>query len=186
MKNKVNIIQILAVIITLLGIGCDLPHQAIVWYLGRFDKPFEKLYIEAEAAVAEVGGYDVLTSEADSILRLNNSRKDERNNSFYPSSMDWMERAGAIMQIQKKLAHPHGGLPWIMKSYEDDVLARDADGKWIFVRTIHVPEHITVRFGTHSSYAWMLIFASNSCLTNLPDSAIHMGGTIYISPRNLR
>jgi hypothetical protein len=129
-------------------------------------KSFETFRSEAESAIAEIGGYAILTSEAESILR---AAQAEMDTTALFSPVNW-DCAPATMKLRAKLS-PFGHGPWVRSKSES------GNG---------IPEHVVIRFGSHSKYVWLLVFPSDNMPTGTFDeSSIFLGGTVYLSQKNL-
>jgi hypothetical protein len=125
---------------------------------------FAALRHKAESAIAEAGGYAVLASVTDLFLHMWRTKTDGGN---YLSASDWVH-VPATKKIQARLS-PLGHEPWIS----------DQSGYG------HFPAHVVIRYGPHSSYVWLLIFASDNMPETLPDRTEHLGGAVYLSRKNL-
>ena len=162
----------------------QLGSYGLKWYLFRHDKPYEVLLCDANAAIANIGDesvYDTLAAETDFLLqKLSQLKSDKKEDElwFYPSDEDWEKDAPTIFLLIKELEKraPNGvsGFSWVNSYLNDDLYDM-------------IPKHVCIRFGTHSSYAWMHIFTKGDSLQNPPDyyNAVHIGGTVFLTSGNL-
>ena len=134
-------------------------------------KPFEELLGAAKAAVAQVGGCAVLATEADAVLV--SMREHEAGGHLF-SQDEWEAYAPAMRKMEELL--PQAVSSWVV-----------CETHYVHLpdKIIAVPEHVAVRFGTHSSYAWILVFSATNTLSELPQDVVHIGGTVYVSRNNL-
>ena len=161
LKVSLGIIAAFTLAITLLSF--------VVRYYSTYDaKPFEELLQEAELVIRNVGGSVALAADADAVLAY---AKD--NQAYHLSPDDWAMYAPAIQKVQNML--PQAVLSWIVPMSQKEYATT----------LIEIPEHVVIRFGTHFSYAWMLIFATNNSPTELPEGVVHIGESVYLSRRNM-
>ena len=135
-------------------------------------KPFEELLEDARQAVGnvDVGGSAVLPEEATSLIRYAKLSATHR----FP----YDELAGYAPNLKKL----------------QDMLQQNAQ-LWIVQESsiyglpppvgLEIPEHVVIRFGTHTSYAHLLIFPTNTHLTKLPKYVVPITESVYFSRGNL-
>jgi len=141
-------------------------------------RPFEELRQAAEAAIADVGGYAVLAAEADAILAYAKEKKKGSLPRTYFDQNDWETYAPAMLKLKESL--PQAVTSWIELDTHEIIPRQNMEEP-----RLEVPEHVTIRFGTHFSYAWITFFYSEITLSVLPDDVVHLWKSIYISPNDL-
>jgi hypothetical protein len=116
---------------------------------------------QAEIAMKEAGGADLLEKEAKAILsnfraRPNDGRADvEKGGRNYPATVKLYT-----------LLSPRGHGPWVV-----------ADGK-------SLPAHIVIRFGSHAHYAYIWMFDPADMPLGKIEGVEHLGGTVYLAEEN--
>ncbi len=126
-------------------------------------RSYEELQAQAETAVKLAGGVELLGKEARTVLSQFGARQDHYS---WPSGPTDETESQSIMKLQSDLA-PLGHKPWIVP------------------RTQKIPAHVTVRFGTHSRYAYVWIFdPDDPPVRNVEGIIKHVGGGVYLSKTN--
>lgn len=187
MNSKIKkILLATCCLIAIFVICITLPHS-ILWLTRLNAEPFNQLHQNLETTISDVGGCVVLSSEADVILRR--AREIYGKNPAPPVSEAFLiKNAPAIYRVLKNLhtgSTPRASFWIINESYPVSIYATTQDGVKSVSHRLTIPAHVVIRFGTHTSYAWLLIFATDKTLTELPDGVIHIGETVYLSQKNL-
>ncbi|MCL1887873.1 MAG: hypothetical protein FWF96_03255 [Kiritimatiellaeota bacterium] len=138
---------------------------------------FPRQLRRAEIVVADAGGSAVLASEAAKVLEL--ALANEGNNDFLlfrelPSISPVLHRARQSL--------PHDASLWAVKKPRRHYASTNSQPR---LRGMEIPAHVVIRYGTHSTYVWMLVFPPGNTLPELPDGVAHVEGTVYLSKRNL-
>ena len=116
---------------------------------------------QAEIAMKETGGADVLEKEAKAILSKCRARPNEgwvevsNNGRNYP----------AIVKLDSLLS-PHGPDLWVV-----------ADQKGL-------PAHVVIRFGSHAHYAYIWMFDPADMPLGKIEEVEHLSGTVYLAEKN--
>jgi hypothetical protein len=147
---------------TLFSAGPTAALRAAILIIER-PKTFAELRLEADAAIAQAGGCGALSAEAAEVLF---AARSERGDAEYFRIEDWHRRAPAIAKACDILS-PFGHSPWLGRTRSADALP-----------------HVVIRFGTHSSYAWLLIFAPENAPVEETNPMIRLGENIYLSQEN--
>jgi len=133
-------------------------------------KPFEELLEDAREAVHNVGGCAALPAEAASLIRYAKE-----------NDTDWMSGS--------KLADYAPNMKKLEDTLPQSVSLRIVSKSSIYglplPAGIEIPEHVQIRFGTHFSYAHLLIFPPNTHLERLPKYTVNIGESVYLSRGNL-
>lgn len=184
MKLFIFFLKTIAVVFVVLVLGVIGLHYSVRLYAEWGAKPFSRLLFEAESVIADVGGCAVLTSEMNWVLTYDKSLYGDL------FEKDLLANAPAISKVKKKLSQNRNGPDarlWVVKEpypiykgYMEKGMSNIEN-----LHSIKMAEHLVIRFGTHSSYAWLLIFATDNTLKEIPNGVVHIGGTVYLSPRNL-
>ena len=147
-------------------------HMCATWGA----KPFPTLLREAESAIADAGGCDILASEASWVLAYD---EPHYGHSF---EKELAKNAPAIYKVREKLSQnrkwPNASL-WVDEPHSVYKAAEKGAHK------IEVPARVVIRFGTHSSYAWIVIFATGTTLADLPDGTVQTGTSVYVSQQKM-
>jgi hypothetical protein len=158
--------MILAMILLILAIvGWLVLHLLVAFYIEPAQSHAE-LKEQAEIALKETGGADVLAKEAKAILSnvratpdkgwwkgcLSDDSNDERN---YP----------AVMKLYTLLS-PYGSAPWAIADKEA------------------LPAHVVIRFGSHAHYAYIWVFDPADMPLGKMEEVEHLSGTVYLSEKN--
>jgi len=135
-------------------------------------KPFEELLEDARQAIHDVdaGGYAVLPAEAASLIRYA-----KRNVTHYLLGYELAEYAPNMKKLEDKLQQ--NAQLWIVRENTIYGLPPPVG--------IEIPEHVVIRFGTHTSYVHLLIFPTNTHLTRLPKYVVNIRESVYLSRGNL-
>ena len=146
-----------------------------------FTKSFDKLQHIAELAVNEVGGGDILAFEADLLLTS------AKENEMFASDLrilsnGWEKSAPNIDKLTSILEKSRSRTWLVMRQRKIDVLDSNVSSTW---KTVDLPEHVVVRFGSHYSYAWLLIFPPDNTLIDLPNGVVYICKSVYLSRRNI-
>ena len=154
----------------------EISHHAVKWYFSRNDKSFEEHYLYAKEKTEVIDNYDALAKEAEVII----SYAKENKTSYIDENL-----LSSIAPLVLELKTNSLGMLWIEREvrYEYGYKVKKGNETIISVPSIRIPEHVVIRYGTHSSYAWMLIFATDNDLFEFPGDLIHVGGTVYLSDR---
>ena len=168
------IIVTLSSVIAVLVFGFLLLSFAVRCYATWGAKPFEKLVREAESVIADAGGYAVLAEEVSWVLAYDGSAYG------YLFENALSANAPAIYKVKENL---YNAWLWVVHTPCPVQKTTKAEGEWW--REIEMPKCVKIRFGTHSSYAWIYMFAPDNTLKELPEGVIHLGESIYISRGNL-
>ena len=175
MKQIMASLKVFAIVLVVLFLGLVGLHRAVRLYVTFDAKQFRTLLRDAESVIMDVGGCAILASEASRIL----ANTTESNRYLHLNGNDWVLKAPAIYKTQEKLS-PNVRLWVVSESYPVFETMQDCKR-----HKIEIPEHVVIRFGTHSSYAWILIFAMDKALTELPQGIVRIGESVYLSPRNM-
>ena len=114
---------------------------------------------QAEIALKEAGGADVLEKEAKAIL-----------SSFRTRPNGWVD-----------VENPERNYPTIMKLHS--LLSPD-DFPWVVADKNGLPAHVVIRFGSHAHYAYVWIFDPADMPLGETKGVEHLSGTVYLSEKN--
>jgi hypothetical protein len=153
--------MVLVLILLILAIVGWLVLQLLVVCIEGHARPHAEMKEQAEIAMKETGGADVLEKEAKAILSNFRARPNE----------GWadVENGGRNYPATVKLytlLSPYGHGPWVV-----------ADEK-------SLPAHVVIRFGSHAHYAYIWIFDPADMPLGEIDGVEHLSGTVYISQEN--
>ena len=142
-------------------VGWRVLHLLVVVYIDGRPRSHAELKEQAEIAMKETGGADVLQKEAKVILRKFRARPNEgwvevsNNGRDYP----------AIVKLDSLLS-PHGPDLWVV-----------ADKKGL-------PAHVVIRFGSHAHYAYIWMFDPADLPVGTIEEVEHLSGTVYLAEKN--
>ena len=136
-------------------------------------KPFEELLEEAREAIHNVdaGGCADLPAEAASLIRYA-----KQNATHYLPGDELAEYAPNMKKLEDALL-PQNARLWIVRESTIYGLPPPVG--------IEIPEHVVIRFGTHTSYIHLLIFPTGTHLTRLPKYVVNIRESVYLSRGNL-
>ena len=113
---------------------------------------------QAEAAIRDAGGADVLEKEAKFVL------------SNFQAGADWETNCPAVTKLDSLLNPVKGRDSWLRADQE-------------MLRA--VPAHVVVRFGSHAHYAYVWIFDPAHVPLGKIEEVEHLDGAVYLSEQNL-
>jgi len=175
----------------LLGIGvcmgvCVLAYVALAVYafvsVSFFDKTrysYPQQLARAESAIADAGGAAVLASEARKVLESVRANKENKDFLLF---RELPSISPTLHHIEKKF--PNGRL-WVAKPHRVAASVTSEQNAKTVSHWIEIPERLVIRYGTHSTYVWMVIFSPDNTLAELPEGVVHLGETVYLSKRKL-
>jgi hypothetical protein len=113
---------------------------------------------QAEAAIRDAGGGNVLEKEAKFIL------------SNFKAGSDW------------NISNSGTNCPAITKL--DSLLSPYKADSWVVVDQKNLPAHVVIRFGSHAHYAYVWIFDPEHVPLGKMEGVEHLGGAVYLSQKN--
>ncbi len=154
-----RLVRLSAVDAVVLAMVAWIPLQFLVGCTDVRSQSQDNMKQQAEIAISDAGGADILGREAKVIL------------SNYQPGLDWMTlsdegaNAPAIMRVQSLLA-PLERNPWVVKARGD------------------IPAHVVIRFGSHRHYEYVWIFDPAHVPTGKIERVEHLNGAVYLSKVN--
>ena len=115
---------------------------------------------QAETAIRDAGGADVLEREAKFIL------------SNFQVGSDW-----------KTTSNSGTNCPAITKLHS--LLSPDGHYPWVVTNQKYLPAHVVIRFGSHAHYEYVWIFDPAHVPLGKIEGVAHLGGAVYLSEKNL-
>ncbi len=159
--KRIRFLIMLAIILLILAIvGWVVLHLLAVCIEGPA-RPHTEMKEQAEIAMKEAGGADVLEKEAKAIL--NNFRA--RPNEEWADVENGGRNYPATVKLYTQLS-PYGLGPWAV-----------ADKKGL-------PAHVVIRFGSHAHYAYIWIFDPADMSLGKIEGVEHLSGTVYLAEKN--
>ncbi len=153
--------MIFALTLLILAIVGWLVLHLLTVYIEGPARSHAELKEQAEIAMKETGGADVLGKEAKAILSNFRARPNE----------GWLdvENGGRNYPATMKLCtllSPYGHDSWVV-----------ADEKAL-------PAHVVIRFGSHAHYAYIWMFDPADMPLGEIEGVEHLGGTVYLAEKN--
>jgi hypothetical protein len=115
---------------------------------------------QAEIAMKETGGADVLEKEAKAIL-----------SSFRTRPNEWGD-----------VSNDERNYPAIMKLYS--LLGPDGNSLWVVADKKGLPAHVVIRFGSHAHYAYIWMFDPADMPLGKIERVERLSGTVYLAEKN--
>jgi len=154
--------MVLALILLILAIvGWLVLHLLVIYYIEGPARPHAELREEAEIAMKEAGGADVLGKEAKAILSNYRARPNE----------GW---AGIV----------NGGRNYSAVLKLSSLLCPCKHDLWVVADEKGLPAHVVIRFGSHAHYAYVWMFDPADMPLGKIEGVEHLGGTVYLAEKN--
>lgn len=154
-----KVLSLILLILPILAIvGWLVLHQLAIYIQGPA-RSHAEMKEQAEMAMKEAGGADVLGKEAKAIL--NNLRAPNRYVDVANGGKDY-----PVTVKLHALLSPYGHTPWVVAGKEG------------------LPAHVVIRFGSHAHYAYIWLFDPADIPLGKIEGVEHLGGAVYLSEKN--
>ena len=166
--KRVRLLMILALILLILAIvGWFVLHLLVVCIEGR-PRTHAEMKEQAEIAMKETGGADVVEKEAKAILSNFRAR---------PRSIEGWDNDGDV-----DVENGGRNYPAIVKL--DSLLSPHGPDLWVVADKKGLPAHVVIRFGSHAHYAYIWMFDPAGMPLGEIEGVEHLGGTVYLAEKN--